>query len=57
MLCRAHGISEPTFYRWRQQFGGMTVPDTQRWRALEQEHPRLTRRLAERDLEVDALQA
>jgi putative transposase len=30
VLCREHGISEQTFYRWRQQFGGMTVPATQR---------------------------
>jgi putative transposase len=30
MLCREHGISEQTCYRWRQQFGGMTVPETQR---------------------------
>jgi len=55
VLCRAHGISEQTFSRWRQQFGGMTVPDTQRWRALERETARLKRLLAERDLEVEAL--
>jgi putative transposase len=30
MLCRAHGIRETTFYRWRQRFGGMTVSDAQR---------------------------
>jgi putative transposase len=30
MRWREHGISEQTFYRWRQQFGGMTVPATQR---------------------------
>jgi Transposase len=30
MLCREHGISEQTFDRWRKQFGGMTIPDTQR---------------------------
>jgi putative transposase len=30
MLCRAHGMREQTFDRWRQQFGGLTVPDTQR---------------------------
>jgi putative transposase len=30
VLCREHGISEQTFYRWRTQFGGMTVPDAQR---------------------------
>jgi putative transposase len=30
-LCREHGISEQTFYRWRQKFGGMTVPNAQRF--------------------------
>ena len=29
-LCRAHSITETTFYRWRKKFGGMTVPDAQR---------------------------
>jgi putative transposase len=55
VLCRAHGISEQTFYRWRQKFGGMTVADTQRLRELEKANARLQRLLAERDLEVDAL--
>ena len=53
--CRAHGISEQTFYRWRQKFGGMTVPNAQRLRELEKGNARLKRWLAERDLEVDAL--
>jgi putative transposase len=35
VLCREHGISEQTFYRWRRKFGGMTVPNTQRLRELE----------------------
>lgn len=56
VLCREHGLSEQTCSRWRQQCGGMTVSDTQRWRELEQEKARLKRLLAERDLEVDALQ-
>lgn len=54
-ICRTHGISETTFYRWRKQFGGMTVGEAQRLRDLEKEHARLKRLLAERDLEVDAL--
>jgi putative transposase len=55
VLCRELGISEQTFYRWRQKFGGMTVPANQRLRELEKENVRLKRLLAERDLEVDAL--
>jgi len=57
MLCRAHSITEATFYRWRKKFSGMTVYDTQRLRELEKENARLKRLLAERDLEVDALRA
>jgi putative transposase len=54
-LCRAHGMTETTCYRGRQPFGGMTVADAQRLRELETANARLKRRLAERDLEVDAL--
>jgi putative transposase len=56
-LCRARGITETTFYRWRQKFGGVTVSDAQRLRELEKENARLKRLLAERDLEVDGLRA
>jgi putative transposase len=54
-ICRAYGITETTFYRWRRKFGGMSVPETQRLKELEKENARLKRLLAERDLEVDAL--
>ena len=54
-LCREHGISENTFYRWRRRYGGMGLPELRRQRQLEQENARLKRLLAERDLEVDAL--
>ncbi len=54
-LCREHNIAEATFYRWRKQFGGMTISEAQRLRELEKENARLKRLLAERDLEVDAL--
>ena len=56
-LCRALGMTETTFDRWRQKFGGITVSDAQRLRELEKENTRLKRLLAERDLEVDALKA
>jgi putative transposase len=56
-LCRAYSIAETTFYRWRQKFAGMAVPDAQRLRQLEKENARLKRLLAERDLEVEALKA
>jgi len=34
-LCRRHGISEQTFYRWKAKFGGMEVSDAKKLRALE----------------------
>jgi len=54
-LCRAHGIAEQTFYRWRRKYGGMDERDVQRLKELTTENARLKRLLAERDLEVDAL--
>ena len=54
-VCRDHGISENTFYRWRRRYGGLGVPELRQQRQLEQENARLKRLLAERDLEVDAL--
>jgi putative transposase len=53
-LCRVHGITETTFYRWRRKYTGMTVPEAVRLRELERENARLKRLLAERDLELDA---
>ncbi len=54
-LCRAHGIAETTFYRWRNAYGGMSVPEAQRLKELEKENARLKRLLAERLLELDLL--
>jgi putative transposase len=54
-FCKAKGITETTYYRWRHRFGGLGVKDVQRLRDLERENARLKRLLAERDLEVDAL--
>ena len=56
VICREHGIAETTFYRWRNAYGGMTVPEAQRLKELEKENARLKRLLAERDLALDALQ-
>jgi putative transposase len=54
-VCKAQGISEQTWYRWKKQFGQMNVPDVRRLRELEKENGRLKRIVAERDLEIDAL--
>jgi putative transposase len=55
-ICREMGISQATFYLWKKQYGGMTVPEAKRLRALESENARLKKLLSERTLELDALQ-
>lgn len=54
-VCKQHGVSEQTWYRWKKKFGQMEVPDVRRLRELEKENGRLKRIVAERDLEIDAL--
>lgn len=45
-VCRRHGISSATFYKWKSKYGGLEVSDARRLRQLEQENSRLTRRAA-----------
>ena len=40
-LCRKHGVSEATFYKWRSKYGGMEVSDAKRLKALEDENAKL----------------
>ncbi len=54
-VCRIHGISEQTYYRWRRRYGDLTVSEVKRLRELEAENARLKRLLAERDLEIDVI--
>lgn len=54
-LCRRHAISEATYYSWKAKFGGMTVSEVQRLKALEQENSRLKKLLAESMLDQAAL--
>jgi len=46
-VCREHGISTATFYKWKARFGGLEVSDARRLRALEDENAKLKRLLAE----------
>jgi putative transposase len=46
-VCRKHGISEATFYKWKSKFGGMDVSDAKRLKALEDENAKLKKLLAE----------
>ena len=54
-LCRRHGVSEQTFYRWRRKYGGLSASEARRLKDLEKENSRLKRLLAERDVEIDVM--
>ncbi len=54
-LCRKHGLSSPTFYKWKAKFGGMDVSEARRLRALEDENAKLKRLLADAMLDKAAL--
>ena len=46
-LCREHGMSSATLYKWRAKYGGMDVSDARKLKSLEQENARLRRLLAD----------
>ena len=50
-VCRRHGISAATFYKWKAKFGGMEVSDARRLKGLETENARLKKLLAEAELD------
>ncbi len=56
-LCRRHGISEPTLYRWKQKYDGLERNEVKRLKALEEENARLKRLVAEQALDNQALKA
>jgi len=54
-LCRRHGFSDASFYKWRAKYGGMEVSDAKRLRDVETENTRLKKLLAEAHLDIEAL--
>ena len=46
-VCRKHGVSSATFYKWKAKYGGLDVSDARRLRALEDENAKLKKLLAE----------
>ncbi|TWA70158.1 putative transposase [Azospirillum brasilense] len=46
-VCRKHGVSEATFFRWKAKYGGLEVSEAKRLKTLEDENARLKRLLAE----------
>lgn len=55
-LCREHGISSATFYKWRTKFGGMDASLMARMRELEDENRRLKKMYAEERLKAEIIQ-
>ncbi len=55
-FCRQKGFNEGTFYKWKKRFGSMQVAEVKRLRELEAENARLKRLLADRMIEIDAMQ-
>ena len=54
-LCRKHGVSDASIYKWKAKFGGMEVSEAKRLRALEEENGKLKRMLADAMLDNVAL--
>ena len=54
-VCRRHGVSSATFYKWKAKFGGLDVSEAKRLKALEDENTKLKRMLADAMLDNVAL--
>jgi putative transposase len=54
-VCRRHGISEATFYKWKAKYAGMTVSEARRLKDLELENNKLKRLLADAEVDKAAL--
>ncbi len=54
-VCRRHGFSEATFYKWKSKYGGLEVSEAKRLKALEDENGKLKRMLADAMLDNAAL--
>jgi len=54
-LLRKHGVSRPTFFKWRSKYGGASVSDVRRLRELEGENAKLKRMYADLALENTAI--
>ncbi len=54
-VCKSLGISEQTYYRWRQKYGGMAPDLSKQLRALEKENSRLKKLVADQALDMEIL--
>ncbi len=55
-LCRKHGMSDATYYKWKSKFAGMEVSDARRLRDMEDENRRLKKLVADLSLDKMALE-
>ena len=55
-ICRRHGISDATFYNWKNKYGGLDVSEAKRLKSLEDENRRLKRLVADLSLDKVILQ-
>ena len=56
-LCRTHGVTEQTYYRWKAKYGGLELSEMQRLKQLEDENRRLKQIVAEQSLDLQAMKA
>lgn len=56
-LCRKHGVSQQTLYRWKAKYGGLEVSEAQRLRQLEEENRKLKQLVAEQALDIVGFKA
>ncbi len=56
-LCRKYGMSDGTFYNWKAKYGGLTVSEAKRLKALEDENRRLKHIVADQALDIQALKS
>ena len=54
-LCRRHGITETTFYRWERKYGGLQVSEAKRLKSLEEENRQLKRLVADQALNLQVV--
>ena len=50
-VCRKHGVSSATFYKWKAKYGGLELSDAKRLKSLEDENAKLKKLLAEAELD------
>ena len=56
-LCRKHGFSDASFFKWRAKYGGMNVSEAKRLKELDSENGKLKKLLAEAHLDIHALKS